>query len=134
MARHTAETGYAVALKLFSAVSGNVRDQLLALLADWTAKRADQQFTFLEFMDFSRKAIQAAMEIVNGLGDNATKKALVLEFAGLLFDFFGPVIVGRWSWIGWLVVLFGGADKVKEQYLLAVSLLIEALLARMVVK
>jgi hypothetical protein len=115
---------------LFSAASINVRDQLLQLLDAWKELRSDGKFTVLEFVDFSRKAIQSAMAIVDGLKDNATKKALVMEFAGLLFDAFAPLIIGRWPFLVWVLAFFGGADVVKLRYLEMVSLLIEALVAR----
>lgn len=117
--------------RFFSAVSGDIRTQLLDLLEDWKAARADKKFTFLEFVDFSRKAIQSAMVVVNSLKDNATKKALVMEFASLLFDWFSPVIIARWPFLVWVMTFFGGPDAVKQRYLEAVSLLIEALIARM---
>jgi hypothetical protein len=109
-----------------SAVPGDVRLQLESLLASWKAKRADGRFSVFEFIDFSREFVGSAMYVVKGLNDDAVKKALVLEAAGLLYDHFAPVILVALPWyLKWLAFLFQAGAK--EQFLNAVTVLIEVI-------
>jgi len=117
-------------MKLFSrfsttAVPSSIRSQLESLLASWKAKQIDG-ITVPEFIDLSREFIASAMSIVNGLADDATKKQLVLEVAGALFDAFAPVILIALPWyLKWLAFFF--RDGAREQFLSAVTLLIETI-------
>ena len=117
-------------MKLFSrfstsTVPSSIRSQLESLLASWQVKQVDG-FTVPEFIEFSREFIAAAMAIVNGLADDKAKKALVLEVAGALFDYFAPVIIIALPWyLKWLAIFF--REGAKEQFLAAIVLLIETI-------
>lgn len=116
-------------IKLFSRftnVPRSIRDRLNYLIADWTAKRADGVTSVQELFDFTRKAIDEAMAIVEELADGKLKKALVLEVAGALFDFFEPKL---WSFLPvWLIwIRFFVPSDARDRFLTAVSNWIETL-------
>jgi hypothetical protein len=104
-------------------VINQIRNELVALGKSWQAKQLDGTFTVSEFFDFSREAIQRAMTIVAPIKDGPTKKKMVLEWAGTLFDFFAPFIKSRFPWLAWFAWLFG--EDLRDEYLALVSLWIE---------
>lgn len=79
------------------------------------------------FIEYARGFIKQAMLIVNGLVDNAEKKRLVLEYAGKLYDVFEPLIKVRYPWLNWLFILIGGDNGMKDEFLQAVTVLIEVI-------
>lgn len=106
------------------ALLDTVKSRLSGLLDEWK-ETAGKTFTLIGFIDFAKKAVEQAMLIVNPLTDGAQKKALVLDFAGKLFDFFAPYIKST-SWLGWLWRLLGD-DTMKQTFLAAVSALVEVI-------
>ena len=114
--------------KFYSVLPQAIEQKLRKLYDSWTAKKLDGKMTVREFLDFIDEALAEVMALIDSLAaDGALKKAIVLEFAGLLFDAFAPFIIGRWSWLGWLIYLFGGQDIAREAFLDLASILIEAI-------
>jgi len=104
-----------------------IKNRLTTLLTSWKPTGGGKSFTLSAFIDFARTAIEQAMDIVAPLTDGATKKALVLDFAGKLFDAFAPLIMSRLpAWLRWLAFLFGGED-LRDEFLSAVTVLIEVI-------
>lgn len=106
-------------------VPSAIRTKLETLLSSWKKKAADG-LTVSEFVDFAYEFVEEAMKIVDGLSSDAAKKALVLEAAGLLFDYFAPVILIALPWYLKFLAFFFRAGA-KEQFLAAITLLIETI-------
>lgn len=104
-----------------------VRSKLRELVSDWGTKKTTgtRAMSLSSFIEFSRKFVKEAMKVVSGLIDNAEKKALVLEYAGKLYDVFEPLIKVRYPYLNWLFILIGGSNGMKDEFLQAVTLLIE---------
>lgn len=114
--------------KFYAVLPSAISTKLQGLYNSWVAKRLDGKVTIREFLDFIDEALTEVMALIDSLAaDGKVKKAIVLEFAGLLFDAFAPVIIGRWSWLGWLIYLLGGQDFAREAFLDLASILIEAI-------
>jgi hypothetical protein len=110
---------------LFAAAPQSIRSRLAELLANWQAP--GKSVTVQGFLDFARKFIEEAMKLVAGLNiDGKTKKEIVLEIAGALFDRFAPMIVIALPWYLKPLAYFF-REGAKEQFLGLVSLLIENL-------
>lgn len=99
-----------------------IRERLLRLFDKWTEIKLDGKVTVAEFVTFIQDGVHEAMELVSALADDAAKKAIVLEFAGALFEYFLPFI--KQTWFVWLLSFFG-EDVLKQRFLDSVSLLIE---------
>ena len=106
-----------------------VRNKLHDLVYDWklnkTSISTPRAMSLSSFIEFSRQFVKEAMKIVSGLINNAEKKALVLEYAGKLFDIFEPLIKVRYPYLNWLFILLGGTNGLKDEFLQAITLLIE---------
>lgn len=108
------------------ALLDQVKQRLNNLLAQWKGVTS-KGFSLSGFIDFARKFVEEAMAIVVPLSDPAQKKALVLEFAGKLFDAYSPLIMSRLPiWMRWLAFLIGGED-LRDEFLSAVTVLIEVI-------
>lgn len=127
-------TSFADFLKKFYAVLPlAISDKLERLFKSWATKKLDGKITVPEFLLFVKEAIQEAMALIDSLAaDGKIKKAIILEFAGLLFDAFAPYIVGALapkSAIVLLILWLLGVtpENVKGKFLLAVDWMIEAI-------
>lgn len=115
-----------VSRKLFAgfALPSSVRQRLQNLYDKWAAIKLDKKVTVQEFVTFIQDALLEAMGFVNDLTDDATKKAVVMEFANELFDLFLPFI--KQTLLGWILAFFG-EDLLRQRFLDAVNLAIEML-------
>lgn len=103
----------------------HIKSALERLAADWAAKKLDGKVTVREFLAFIASGLDEAMTIVVPLPDGKTKKTVVLEFAGYLYDVFEPFILVKFGWLAWLFMLIGGSNGMKDEFLQLVDLAIE---------
>lgn len=103
-----------------------VRDRLEDLVESTTKNLSVKSVTIAAFVDLIRKQfVEKAMLVVKEfVPNNAEKKALVLEYAGRLFDVFAPKIALVLPWyLFWLKPFL--AAQARDQFLTAISNLIE---------
>lgn len=103
-------------------VPQSIRERLMKLYNEWISYKTDGKITVQEFVTFIQSALLEAMAIVKDLSDDATKKAVVMQFASALFDYFLPVI--KQTLLGRILAFFG-EDFLKQRFLDAVNLLVE---------
>jgi hypothetical protein len=111
-------------LTLPANLPADIKAALQRLAAKWAAKKLDGKVTAREFVEFIGEGIDEAMEVVSPIIGGATKKELVLAFAGYLFDVFSPFILAKWGWLGWLLSFIGG-QSVRDEFLQLVDFAIE---------
>jgi hypothetical protein len=105
----------------------SAKQALQAVVNKWKAIRLDGKVTFSEFIEFSRAGVKELMTVIAPFAlDGKTKKQLVLEFAGQLYDFFAPLIIARLAthpWLFWMAWFF--TEDRRDEFLTAVTIIIQ---------